>query len=414
MSDQTPFEARLADAYARYVAAAPVEVDPQMVAAAVATSGRGRSLGWSNVISPGRRVAVLIAVGVVALLLVAAAALVGGRLVERPPNAGLLAYELDGDIYLADHDGAHPRKVADGVPWTDAGGGQTYVFGDGGRAWAPDGRHFLFFDSQGAAATPQLTGHIADASGHVVASIPNIWVDATWSPDSTRIEGWTGGSAWIGTTQISIFGVDGALQESLSLPSGYVRGREHPGFWAPDGQSVYVRLGPVTGSPYLFWQLPVDGSAPRHVAPDDLIARAGDDLSFSPDGSRIAAIVASTLVVANADGTDPRGVGPASSGRPIWSPTGAQVAYLRVTDTDAQTADIGVVDIASGADRTVVAGLKINGPGLLGWSPAGDRVLFAGLNKTGSSLSSINADGTDRKVLVAGAPGGAWQPVPTP
>ena len=186
-----------------------------------------------------RLVWAIVAVALVAAL-AAAAALVGSRLIERPPTGGLLAYGLNDDIYLADQDGAHPRMVADGVPWTDAGGGPSYLFGDGGPAWAPDGRHFLFFDLQGA--DPQLTGHIADASGHVVASIPNIWVDATWSPDSTRIEAWTGGSAWIGTTQISIYGIDGAVQESLPLPTGYVRAREHPGFWAPDGRSVYVRL----------------------------------------------------------------------------------------------------------------------------------------------------------------------------
>ena len=80
---------------------------------------------------------------------------------------------------------------------------------------------------------------------------------------------------------------------------------------------------------------------------------------------------------------------------------------------NAGTDDIGVVDIASGTDRTVVAGLQVNGQGLLGWSPAGDRILFAGLDQKGSSLWSINADGTDRKLLVPGADGGEWQPVQT-
>ncbi len=412
MSDQTPFEARLADAYARYVAAAPVEVDPRMVAATVATGSAGRPLGWPNVITPGRLVGVLVAVGLVALLLSAAAILVGSRLIEHPPIRGLLAYELDGDIFLADQDGAHPRKVADGVPRTDAGGGPSYLFGDGGPAWAPDGRHFLFYDVQGAAATQQLTGHIADASGHVVASIPNIWVDATWSPDSTRIEGWTGGSAWIGTTQISIFGVDGVLQTSLALPEGYLRARESPGFWAADGRSVYVHIDPGGGPAGPVWQLPVDGSAPRRLAQDDLITRSGGDLSFSPDGSRMVANDGDSLVVANADGTDLRALGPAGMDRPLWSPTGTQVAYLSSVDAGTQTADIRVVDIASGVVRTVVTGLQVNGPGLLGWSPDGDRILFAGLDQQGSTLWSINADGTDRKVLVPGATGGEWEPVP--
>jgi Tol biopolymer transport system component len=266
---------------------------------------------------------------------------------------------------------------------------------------------------QGPDGAAQFTGHIADANGHVVASIPNIWVDATWSPDSTRIEGWTGDSAWIGTTQIGIYGIDGALQESLPLPTGYVRARESPGFWAPDGRSVYVRLG-QGGAPTGYWQLPVNGSAPRSLAQDELIARSGGDVSFSRDGSRMAGNVAGTLFVAKADGTDLRALGTAGSLRPIWSPTGTQVAYLRVIDADAQTADIGVVDIASGADRIVVTGLKINGPGLLGWSLTGERILFAGLDQQGSSLWSINADGTDRKLLVAGATGGAWRPVPIP
>jgi Tol biopolymer transport system component len=409
MSDQTPFEARLTDAYARYVAAAPVEVDSRMVAATAATGSAGRPLGWSNVITPGRRVGVLIAVGVVALLLAAAAILVGSRLIERPPTGGLLAYAINDDIYLADQDGAHPRKVADGLPWTsDAGGGLSYLLGDGGPAWAPDGRHFLFFDMQGAAQ--QLTGHIADASGRVVASIPKIWVDATWSPDSTRIEAWTGGSAWIGTTQISIYGIDGALRDSLPLPTGYVRAREYPGVWAPDGRSVFVRLGQGAG-PIGYWQLPLDGSAPRRLAQDDLIVRSSGDVTFSPDGSRIAANVAGTLFVANADGTDPRAIVSAGASGPIWSPTGTRVAYV-VWSAAGVTEDIRVVDIASGTDRAVVTGLQVNGPGLLGWSPAGDRILFAGLDQKGSSLWSINADATDRKLLVAGAESGAWQVVP--
>jgi hypothetical protein len=356
-----------------------------------------------------RLVWAIVAVALVAAL-AAAVALVGSRLIERPPTGGLLAYELNGDIYLVDQDGAHPRMVADGVPWTNAGGGPSYTFGDGGPAWAPDGRNFLFFDLQGAAAAAQLTGHIADASGLVVASIPNIWVDATWSPDSTRIEAWTGGSAWIGTTQISIFGIDGAVQESLPLPTGYVRAREYPGFWAPDDRSVYVRLG-QGGGPIGFWQLPVDGSASRGLAQDDPITRSGGDVSFSRDGSRMAG-VATTLFVANADGTDLRAVSPAGASGPIWSPTGTQVAY--VSSIEAATDDIGVVDIASGTDRTIVVGLQVNGPGLLGWSPTGDRVLFAGLDQKGSSLWSITADGTDRKVMVPGAAGGEWQPQPIP
>ena len=439
MSDQTPFEARLADAYVRYVAAAPVEVDARMVAATVATDSAGRALGWPNVMTPDRRVGALLAVGLVALLLAATAISVGSRLTEHPLTGGQLVYAMNDDIYLADQDGAHPRKVADGVPWIDgAGGGPSYGLGDGGPAWAPDGRHFLFFDQQGAA--DQLTGHIADASGTVIASIPNIWLDATWSPDSTRIEAWTGGSPSIGSTEISIFGIDGALQGSIQLPDGYVRSEESPGFWAPDGRSVYARLG-GNGTTSV-WQLPIDGSTPRHLAADDPRANG----SFAHDGSRLAFvsdwIVSPTLFVSNIDGTDPRAlvVGQTSfastldanhkttvwPGGLTWSPDDRQIAFAWVRSNLETPLDseLRIVDVATGSVHTVIAGLQdnglaaafqaANGPGLLGWSPAGDRLLFEGPDQKGSSLWSINTDGTDRRLLVDGADSGEWQPVPIP
>ncbi len=241
-----------------------------------------------------------------------------------------------------------------------------------------------------------MTGHIADASGHVVASIPNIWVDATWSPDSTRIEAWTGGSAWIGSTQISIYGIDGALQESLSLPTGYVRVPRAP--WLLGARRpIGVRPSRPGGAPTGYWQLPVDGSAPRRLAQDDLIARSGGDVSFSPDGRRMVANDGEYARRGQCGRHRPRAVGSAGALRADLVADGDAGRVRAVLDADAQTADIGVVDIASGTDRTVVTGLQVNGPGLLGWSPAGDRILFAGLDQKGSSLWSVNADGTDRK-----------------
>jgi Tol biopolymer transport system component len=375
-----------------------------------------------------RLVWALVAVALVAALAVATA-LVGSRLIERPSTRGLLVYAIKDDIYLIDQDGANPRKVTDGVPWSDAGGGPSYVLGDGGPAWAPDGRHCCFFDMQGTAPVDR---HIADASGHVVASIPNIWVDATWSPDSTRIEGWTGGSAWIGTTQVGIFGLDGALQESLPLPSGYVRARESAGLWAGDGRSVYVRLGQGAGPTPGYWQLPIDGSTPRHLAADDPLASLGDS-SFTHDGSRLAFVSYSngppTLFVSNADRTDPRAlaVGQDSTangslvgsvvepGVPRWSPDDKRIAFNWVRTTQGTTSDseLRIVDVASGVVHTVVAG-EPDMITLLGWSPAGDGLLYSTSDQAGrADLWTVNVDGTRRTLVVAGAWGGYWQPVPS-
>jgi Tol biopolymer transport system component len=376
----------------------------------------------------------VVALALVAAL-VAAAALIGARLVDRPPIAGQLVYAMNDDIYLADQDGANPRKVTAGAPWAnDASGGPSYVLGDGGPAWAPDGHHFLFFDVRGSAG--QNTGHIADASGHVVGSIPNIWVDATWSPDSTRIEAWTGGSAWIGTTEISIYGTDGALQESLPLPDGYVRHRESPGFWAPDGRSVYVSLGQGTygGSTSNLWQLPVDGSTPRHPPADDPLTSA--DSRFTHDGRRVAYVTdqippttVSTLSVANADGNDRHVLAEgllsgnstpdsADPGGAIWSPDETHLAYawVRAAYVDPVTtfdSDLRIVDVATGDTRTIVADLPYDITPI-GWSPAGDKILFSTSDNAGAgSLWTVNVDGTHRTLVVAGVESGYWQPAPS-
>ena len=241
----------------------------------------------------------------------------------------------------------------------------------------------------------------------------------------------------------AFFGINGALQGSIQLPDGYVRLQESAGFWAPDGRSVYATLGQGTGTTRSVWQLPIDGSTPRHLATDDPRANGS---SFTHDGSRLAFvsdwIVSPTLFVSNADGTDPRAlvVGQTSftstfdanhkitvwPGGPTWSPDDRQIAFDWVRSNLETTlgSELRIADVASGSVHTVIAGLQdnglaaafqaANGPGLLGWSPAGDRLLFEGPDQKGSSLWSINADGTDQRLLVDGADSGEWQPVPIP
>jgi len=84
MPDQTAFEARLTDAYARYVAAAPTPVDPRAMAATVAAGRVRRSSGWRPVFGPGRRIALLIAVGLLLVSLAVGAVFVASQVAPRP------------------------------------------------------------------------------------------------------------------------------------------------------------------------------------------------------------------------------------------------------------------------------------------------------------------------------------------
>lgn len=360
------------------------------------------------------------------LLLAAGMLLVGSRLIQQPSGGGSLVYALDGDIYLANADGANAHRVADGMPDVPCPSspascdqsGPSYLLGDGGPAWAPDGRHFLFFRLAGQ----QETGYIGDADGHIVASIPGMWVDATWSPDSTRLEAWIGGNTIPGT-RLGIYGVDGVLQASLPVPAGHVRLEEHGGLWTPDGNAVWTRLGQGNGSTTgTVWQFPTDGSAPSQLAADNEIAALGfdpGDPSMSRDGSGLAATSTDGSLVL----TDPlgRGVrvlvdatpagsdgGAAYAGAFVWSPSGTQIAYEWTTDY--ATYDIRIVQVTSGDERTLIARLG-NGGAPLSWSAAGDRILFSEVDQEQrSSLWSVAAAGGAPTLVVDGADSGAWRP----
>ena len=66
------------------------------------------------------RAIVLLAAALLLALAIGATALVGSGLVKLPDllggSAARLAYAFDGDMYVADWDGANPVRVAEGVP----------------------------------------------------------------------------------------------------------------------------------------------------------------------------------------------------------------------------------------------------------------------------------------------------------
>jgi WD40 repeat protein len=84
MAEQTTFETRLADAYERYVAPAPVEVDARALARSVVAGAAGHRWQGSDLVPTGRRLLLLAAALLVTAL---AAGAVGSRLLQPPPPA---------------------------------------------------------------------------------------------------------------------------------------------------------------------------------------------------------------------------------------------------------------------------------------------------------------------------------------
>ena len=321
--------------------------------------------------------------------------------VERrpaPAASGTLAYILDNDVYLADPDGSNAIKIANGLADEECGGGSA---GEGysaeGPMWSPDGRYlaYRYWDC----SDPEFSGGgvITDVEGNVVARFPREGWEIAWSPDSTRVAVWD-----VTFETIGIYGLDGARQAQLTMPSSWNPSGDHDPKWMPDGTSVWVEN----------WVLPLDGSAPQ-LRP----THGGDPYAtYSPDGSLVAYSTSGSLTVAWSDGSEPRevfdrGVYGADWGHP-WSSSADRIAIIsKVRGAAAES--VGVVDVATGSVTWLAEGERGSTLRAIGFSPSGDRVLFSStLVKNGrvvdSSLWSVGVDGSDAHLVVAGTMDGEW------
>ena len=340
-----------------------------------------------------------------ALALVGGALVVGARLFQPSPlptgRLGHLAYGLDGDIYVADWDGRNPVRIADGL--SDPGGGGPAgcgTFWGEGPMWSPDGRHFAYrsaWDNSCRATTGEGKVFVSDPAGRVVASFPGVGWLVSWSPDSSRVATWVD----LGKT-IGIYGIDGVRVALVDMPTGYQMHGDYDPVWSPDGRSVLVSS----------LELPVDGGAPRGLLRND--PRSQGQFALSPDGARVAYITNDSLVVAAADGSQPRVLLPAGVTRggrvPAWSPTSDRIAF-DAGPASSGPAEIRVVDVASGAITSLASAPGTGSLDVIRFSPGGDRILFARLdaNYAGTALWSVHSDGSDAQLLVAGTGWGDWQ-----
>jgi Tol biopolymer transport system component len=328
------------------------------------------------------------------------------RSVPSPGKLGSLAYGVDGDIYVADWDGSNPVRIADGRPRNECVPSWPGEYWGEGPIWSPDGRYLAYrhtnCDGPGEEAWRDVV--ISDAKGNVVAEFPADGWDISWSPDSTRV------AAWVTVFEtIGVFGLDGERKALLPIPRGLLPSGDHDPMWLPDGESLVLR-GLV---------VPIDGSTPYH--------RPLSGGTYSPDGSRVAKATRKSLVIAEADGSNPQAVFDEWVGDPVWSPTGDRIAFMTWMRGSGGESQLRVLDVATG---TVTSVLEADGSdsgtavflSVLDWSPEGDRILFSreeAINDDPSdpgayrrlgegSLWSVNADGSDAQRLVAGTTWGDW------
>jgi Tol biopolymer transport system component len=311
-----------------------------------------------------------------------------------PAAAGTLAYALDGDIYVADQDGSNAVKIADGLGDHCDGAQAGESYWAEGSMWSPDGRYLAYRASDCSSPDHPLSVVISDAEGNVLAAIPTGtgW-DIGWAPDSTRVSVWDSFGETIG-----VYGVDGVRQTQLT--PGWSPTGDHDPEWTPDGTAVMVDNVVV----------PLDGGTPpEHALPADAYSPDGSQVVLSKLGSTVQSM--QYVTIARADGSEPRTVFRGWSLNPTWSPTGDRIAFTTGHGRAFWSAELRVVDVATGTVTSLIEGERGTELGVIGFSPRGDRILFSKNEdgaKGGQSPWSIRMDGSDARLVVAGTSQGEW------
>ena len=322
-----------------------------------------------------------------------------------PVLSGALAYELDGEIYVADPDGSNAVAISDVIDDECPGDVHRIV-----PSWSPDGR-YLAFGRIAECFNPREDNVIADLQGNVVGTF-RAHGEIAWSPDSTRVAVWDEYS-WdeggMGTYTIGIYGIDGTRETQIAMPPGWDPSDQRDPIWTPDGASLIVNQ----------LEVPLDGGTPRELPfPELFRTRSGGfwvaALAYSPDGSRVAYGTHDALMVARHDGSEPREVLGDAAHTAAWSPTGELIAVTsRAPGGPPPPSQLHIVDVATGSATLLFGGEPGTWLNVIGFSPEGDRVLFgeqrAVSGQPGTYLDtlwSVRVDGTDARQIVVGTTDG--------
>jgi TolB protein len=228
--------------------------------------------------------------------------------------------------------------------------------GIGGRlpVWSPDHSQIAFGPPK--VGFPGINGQIsvinADGSGERILGVGDY---QDWSPDGTRL---------------MIHERDDVTSDPLEIwitdvATGDVVAELGPGFlgqWIDDDTVGFHRITPTDSGVHAdaVYLQDLDGSGPVQVP-----AESSTLATWSPDGSQVLLAFEGDIVVADADGSNPRDL--ATGYSPVWSPDGTRVLLGYDTNQDGLPV-LALVDLEGNEIWSGVVGAAPS------WSPDGTRI----------------------------------------
>jgi Tol biopolymer transport system component len=297
-----------------------------------------------------------------------------------------------------------------------------------GIAWSPDGTKMALVSIRGLGNDRNV--YVLDVASGEVAAIgqPGAYFGVSWQPASKEVVTSPANEAIYfrvagpdGNAQVDAIHPDGA-DLHVAFPEGSPLTNGHLA-WAADGSRVAFDA-------YYGDRVGISTADPSGASVTPLTSAVNDTWpSWSPDGKKIA--FASTrydpsieacptgvdlrcqtdIYVMNSDGSDVTRLtsDPAPEWNPVWSPDGAQIAFVR---GESET-EVFVMQ-ADGSDVRQVTTTEGGSGFTPSWSPDGTQIVFGSIQYEDWGIFVVSSDGTNERPLLFDNSTYAVEPVWSP